>query len=364
MMSRITRFRLAGLVLLTCAAAHGVGCHDDHHDDGYQYQQRYEEPDDRVHVRAPFVDVRVGRDDRVRVLAPGADVDTDRDAGYAGPLPMTIVVDHVVIGCPDLDRMMQSFASAGLPGNDGGMHADGATRMGIISFPDGSYIELISPAGGRTKPMFSEKRLRADVPCAWAIRSNDLDADAARFEGRGVRVRGPFSGGRQRPDGVDLRWRIAEVGPGDLGETLPFLIQDETSRWLRTNAPASSSIRDAWGVAIVVIAYDDLDDGIAEFRTAFDWPPPIMQDDSALGARLAYFPGTPVVLAEPLSHHDWLDEYVDTFGDGPVAYLIGTPQLDTASAHFPVRDQSVWFGRRMAWIDVPSLGKRHLGLIE
>src|SRR5216684_7536441 len=52
-------------------------------------------------------------------------------------------VDHVTVAGKDVSAMRQRLAAVGLPSDYGGKHTNRATEMAVVSFPDGSYLELI-----------------------------------------------------------------------------------------------------------------------------------------------------------------------------------------------------------------------------
>src|SRR5712675_1011077 len=59
-------------------------------------------------------------------------------------------IDHVTVAGTHLDAMRQALtAAAGIPSEYGGPHANHATEMALVSFPDGSYLELM---GIQAKP--------------------------------------------------------------------------------------------------------------------------------------------------------------------------------------------------------------------
>ncbi len=145
---------------------------------------------------------------------------------------MTIQIDHVVIAGSDLTQLTARFEAIGLTPDLGGVHADGQTHNALIGFADGSYLELITPTPGNTAPKhnWSEFMNNDAGVCAWAIRSNNIQADAELYRSRGIPVSEPNTGGRTRPDGVRLEWISAKLGNETLGSVLPFLIQDVTPR--------------------------------------------------------------------------------------------------------------------------------------
>jgi hypothetical protein len=54
--------------------------------------------------------------------------------------------------------------------------------MAMVSFPDGSYLELVAP---QTKNHPWARFLSGHAgPCAWAVAASDLDSELHRWESR------------------------------------------------------------------------------------------------------------------------------------------------------------------------------------
>src|SRR5215470_2191167 len=101
---------------------------------------------------------------------------------------MELKIDHVTVAGRDLAQLRQMFADAGVPSEYGGKHSNGITEMALSSFPDGSYLELIAPiAGADASPHYWSPFMKGNAgPCAWAIRSADLQPSIARFQTAGI----------------------------------------------------------------------------------------------------------------------------------------------------------------------------------
>jgi len=261
-------------------------------------------------------------------------------------------IDHVTVAGRDVKAMTQALRkAAGITAEYGGPHSNHATEMALASFPDGSYLELIAiqpkPDPAALQAHYWHKFLVSDGgPCAWALRPADFDAEMGRLRKAGVRVTGPNKSGRKRPDGVEIGWETAQIGPTN-GGFFPFLIHDFTPRENRA-FPSGKPTTTKWnGVARVVIAVHDLDAAIARYQKAFDLPSSDRREDPALGARLAWFPGTPVVLATPLGRGSWLNARLEELGEAPCAFILGAKP----DSRF----------ERVAWFDAAELGW-HLGV--
>jgi hypothetical protein len=241
-------------------------------------------------------------------------------------MAQTFHIDHVTVAGRDLKAMQRALQEAGIATEYGGPHSNHATEMALASFADGSYLELIAiqphadPAAVATH--YWHKFLESDgTPCAWAIRPADFEAEVARLRATGVAVHGPHRSGRTRPDGVALDWETAQIGPTN-GGFFPFLIHDFTPRDSRA-FPSGKPTTTQWaGISKVVIGVHDLDAAVARYQRAYNLPPSQRREDTVLGARLAWFPGTPILLAEPLAKGSWLSERLQQYGEGPCAFVL------------------------------------------
>jgi hypothetical protein len=264
-------------------------------------------------------------------------------------------IDHVTVAGKNLEAMEKAF---GIPTEYGGPHSNHATEMALASFPDGSYLELIAiqpnadPAA--LAAHYWHKFLETDGgPCAWAVRPGDLSAEVERLRKAGIAVTDPRRAGRKRPDGVELDWETAQVGPTN-GGFFPFLIHDFTPRDNRA-FPSGKPTTAGWtGIQKVVIGVQDLDAAIVRYQKAYALPAPERQVDAEFGAKLAWFPGTPIVLATPLSNQSWLNARLNQYGEAPCAFILGTPGMGSR------RPPSKWFGSEVFWADASQLGW-HLG---
>jgi hypothetical protein len=261
-------------------------------------------------------------------------------------------IDHVTICGADLKAMQAKLAAIGIPAEYGGPHNNRATEMALASFPDGSYLELIAiqPKGDPKSIETHEwsKPMRNNAgPCAWAARSSDVAAETKRLQGLNVEVQTPEKGGRNRPDGVRLDWETAQVGPAPRGSLFPFLIRDFTAREARVYPKGAPTTADFRGVSKVVVAVRDLDAAVGQYRKAYGWGEPRRQ--SVSGATLAYFAGTPVVLAAGGS---WVGPCLDRSGVGPCAFVLASSKRGSKGR------TERWFGSDVSWWDAEGLGFR------
>ncbi|MGA2268272.1 MAG: VOC family protein [Bryobacteraceae bacterium] len=268
-------------------------------------------------------------------------------------------IDHVTVAGTSLKELQANLSAAGIPAVYGGAHTNGATEMALVSFPDGSYLELMALQADAGPNLIGQhpwaRFLQGNAgPCAWAAREKDLAAEVKRLQAAGIPVSVPVRSGRQRPDGVRLDWETSDVGTEPRGAFFPFLIRDLTPRELRAFPQAKPVNRDFRGVAKVVIAVRDLDAAVKRYRQAYGLPAPIQQVDPGFGAHLALLGGVPVVLAQPLTLESWLSDRLDRFGEAPCAFVLGASR----PGRYHAASQTRWFGIEISWFDSDRLGWR------
>jgi len=188
-----------------------------------------------------------------------------------------LTIDHVTVAGARLKDLQAALTGVGIRSDYGGAHGNRATAMAIVSFHDGSYLELIALQQNPDPKMVElhpwAKLMQSDAgPCAWAVRAVDLEASEKRLKEAGIPVSEPERGGRRRPDGKSLEWQTAQVGDQGRGAFFPFLIQDFSPRKDRVYPGGKPSAPDFTGVTKVVIAVRDLDEAVKRYRQAYGAP--------------------------------------------------------------------------------------------
>ena len=155
---------------------------------------------------------------------------------------------------------------------------------------------------------------------------------------------------------ADDGWAIAShIALSALMSLFPFLIHDITPRERRVYPGGKPTTQEYGGISRVVIAVKDLKGAVAQYRRAFALAAPKEQKDAHLGAALAWFPGTPVILATPLNSKTWLAERLEKFGEAPCAFVLKD------SGH-PRTGDTIWFDRMVSWFDPAKLEGIQLGM--
>jgi catechol 2,3-dioxygenase-like lactoylglutathione lyase family enzyme len=231
-------------------------------------------------------------------------------------------LDHVVILVRDLDAAIRDYRQLGFHVVPGGEHTGGASHNALVSFADGSYLELIAFKREAPDHIWWRHVARGEGLIDFALLPSVIgdDIDAAR--GRGLDLDGPFPGGRLRPDGQRLEWETGRAHTPDL----PFLCADVTPRALRVPAgEAHQHPNGAQGVAMLELAVADLAASLARYRALLGREPESGTTAFVLGktrlqlAEIARIPAAP--------------------GEGPVALTLTTTRpgepvtLDAALTH-------------------------------
>src|SRR5450759_2923126 len=265
-------------------------------------------------------------------------------------------IDHVTIAGSELRQMQAKLGDVGIPSVAGEAHSNHATEMALVSFPDGSYLELMgiqptAEVGAVARHVWAKFLTENAGPCAWAMREKNLAAEAIRLKAAGV---APVGSGRTRPDGVRLEWETSDVGGEMRGTFFPFLIQDRTPREQRAFPRGKPVTKEFRGVTRVVIAVRNLDAAIQRYRQAYGVPRPIKQVDQSFEGYLALLGDLPVVLAQPLNAGSWLAERIERYGEGPCAFVLRAVN----PVRFQAASKTRWFGAEISWFDEERLGWR------
>ena len=120
-----------------------------------------------------------------------------------------IDLDHVILATPDLDGTGSRLESEHrLPSVPGGRHAGLGTENRIVPLGE-AYVELVGVADRdeASANAFGSWVLQqiegGEAWIGWCVRTDDLDAVRARL---GLDAQAMS---RSRPDGLELRWRLA-----------------------------------------------------------------------------------------------------------------------------------------------------------
>jgi catechol 2,3-dioxygenase-like lactoylglutathione lyase family enzyme len=257
---------------------------------------------------------------------------------------MLIGIDHLVILVRNLEKAVDTYRDLGFQVLQGGQHPYG-THNALVTFQDGSYLELIAFMEPE-KPHDHRWYRFLDRPglVDFAIGTDDLEIELGRVRGAGVSYEGPKPGARKRPDGQQLEWRTAPP-PDDRAGELPFLIDDISERTLRVpGGDAAEHANGVTGIQSLVVAVRDLDEATEEYeallaRQAF------RDTHEELGADIARLRcGThEIILAYPTTPSSPLVEQIRSRGDGPFQVTLVAKDKIITSEWDPAKTEGVRF---------------------
>lgn len=143
---------------------------------------------------------------------------------------MLIGLDHIIIGVQNLEQAEQVFSQKlGLAVSGGGIHPSGGTANRIIVIGD-TYIELIAvDRPEEAQPGILKRLAKGDGYLNFVLSSNDIEADSAAMEQRGVSIFGPTPGQLRSADGRTRGWKRTDVERAELAQHYPFIIQHDST---------------------------------------------------------------------------------------------------------------------------------------
>jgi hypothetical protein len=138
-------------------------------------------------------------------------------------------VDHLIWGCPDLEREVERVADwTGVRPVMGGRHPGEGTRNAIVGLGAAMYLELLGPDPSQAAPprprWLGLDALAAPRLVAWAAKSTDLDRQAVAARAAGVPLGEVRAGRRELGNGQVLSWRLTYPDPRPGDGLVPFLI--------------------------------------------------------------------------------------------------------------------------------------------
>jgi catechol 2,3-dioxygenase-like lactoylglutathione lyase family enzyme len=148
-------------------------------------------------------------------------------AALRGTVQMPTALDHILLGCNDLDRGIAFVEQRiGVRAAFGGVHPGRGTRNALLSLGEQHYLEIIAPdpAQSGAPDTFGLRTLTEPHLVTWAAHPGNLDEFAAHLRTADLAFDGPTPGSRKRPDGKLLQWKTLTLRD-NLGGLLPFFIE-------------------------------------------------------------------------------------------------------------------------------------------
>jgi catechol 2,3-dioxygenase-like lactoylglutathione lyase family enzyme len=164
-------------------------------------------------------------------------------------------IDHIVIVVNDLEQAAKDYGRLGFAVVPGGKHPVGSHNV-LISFVDGSYIEIIAFYREAIDHRWWDPLRKGERLVDFCMRTDDLRGDTAKLRAGGVAINDPVPWSRTRPDGYELKWLLS-LAQGSHRGVAPFLIQDITPREERI-PQAFDHKNGATGIGTVTVAVGEL----------------------------------------------------------------------------------------------------------
>lgn len=245
-------------------------------------------------------------------------------------------LDHVVVVVPDLNAAIQYFKKLNLFVYSGGTPAGGFDHNAIIPLKDGSYIELyatvqknmmqelaalhsnnrLSQFTQKLNPM--DKRFVNHVAngpgfadYALLVTKKTLGEEILLLNKNGLPFKGPITMSRINPAKQKLIWVVGVPQQ----TTLPFLIQDKTSRNLRSDQ-SKTNINDV-SISNIMIAVNNIDSTLKEYELLFgklNFKKTITDDHLSVDIKFKKFS---ITLVQPNTNNTKLKKFIQIHGEGP-----------------------------------------------
>ncbi|PYU73215.1 MAG: hypothetical protein DMG49_06455 [Acidobacteria bacterium] len=137
------------------------------------------------------------------------------------------LLDHIILGCNDLDRGIELIEeSLGVRPAIGGVHPGRGTCNALLSLGERRYLEIMAPDPTQKQIVrYPQIRQMTDPRLiGWAVHPPDIAAVAKLLGENKLEFKGPDDGSRKRPDGRVLTWKTVSLADDRHG-LLPFFIE-------------------------------------------------------------------------------------------------------------------------------------------
>ncbi|MEM7117949.1 MAG: VOC family protein [Chloroflexota bacterium] len=180
---------------------------------------------------------------------------------------MILGIDHIVVGVADLEEAKREYEGRGFTVVMGGRHLTGTHNM-LVSFADGSYIELIAFYEPNPDHKWWSLLQMGGGLIDVCLQTDDIATDRANFVAAGMGMTELTQSGRLRPDGFHIKWQV--VSPVDeLRGQVPFLIVDQTPREERVPQETVHA-NGATGIGLITAVLPDLTPVQTYYETALN----------------------------------------------------------------------------------------------
>lgn len=249
---------------------------------------------------------------------------------------MILGIDHLVIVVGDLDKAAKDYERLGFTVVPGGQHPVGSHNA-LISFSDGSYLELIAFYREAIDHRWWAPLRKGERLVDFCFQTDDLRSDTKRLRETAVAINDPVPWSRKRPDGYELKWLLS-LATGSHRGVAPFLIEDVTRREERI--PRETSHKNGvTGICKVTVAVSDTKE-IKNWYSALLGTSGQSVSDDGLGADGLRFKAGPhgFDFLAPRDANSALADWLQRFGPSPYSAVLKSDKptktpLDPALTH-------------------------------
>jgi hypothetical protein len=239
-----------------------------------------------------------------------------------------------MICVPDLEPGMEAYTRLGFRVHPGGVHPGQGTHN-AIAFYEEDYLELLSVRAGEAhlaSAGLTDFLARGGGFRYVIVQSDDLAADVAAMRRRGVDVGEASEGGRRTPAGPELRWKVAQLGPGN---PLPLLFIQHLTPLAERRRQVPQPGQHPNGVLRtdrVYIVVPDVAKAAETYSRVLGRPVPTLQRGTVIKADMAVFDLGPtgLAVAQPVEAGP-AAEALARRGPGPFQVLYRTRSMDAAA---------------------------------
>jgi hypothetical protein len=154
-----------------------------------------------------------------------------RSASHSQAPKVPKLLDHILLGCNDLDRGITFVEQhTGVRAAFGGVHPGRGTQNALLSLGalgERRYLEIIAPdpkQPGVTSRGGDLRSITNPSLVGWAAHPAAIGNTAKRLTDAAIPHTGPTAGSRRKPDGTTLHWATIDLADDRAG-LLPFFIQ-------------------------------------------------------------------------------------------------------------------------------------------
>jgi catechol 2,3-dioxygenase-like lactoylglutathione lyase family enzyme len=232
-------------------------------------------------------------------------------------------IDHLVIVVSDLAQAAKDYERLGFTVVPGGQHPVGSHNV-LISFQDGSYLELIAFYREAVDHRWWDPLSKGERLVDFCFQTDNLRGDTKKLKDAGVAINEPVPWSRKRPDGYELKWLLS-LSTGSHRGVAPFLIEDLT--------PRTERIPQAFTHENGVVGIDKATVAVGELAQIEEWYGALLGTkgepiaSGELGAEGLRLQAGPHILEflTPRSAKSPLIEWLRTYGPSPYSAILKGP---------------------------------------